>query len=275
MQDQSVKKTEITNSETPREQISPEEYAVEVDNISVLFRSYKRRPTTLKETLLRLAKERTLTHYSMFQALKDVSLQIPRGKVFGIIGSNGAGKSTLLRAITGVLPPTSGEVRVHGEMDSLIQLGAGFDAELNAIENIYLNRSLHGMSNSEIKERVPEILQFAELEEFADTPIKYYSSGMSARLGFAVAIDRNPDILVIDEVLAVGDERFNEKCMNVFYSILEQNKTIVLVSHILGQVEQLCDQVALLASGKVVFIGPAAEAIALYRDESYQTRLNE
>ncbi|MCL4152971.1 UNVERIFIED_CONTAM: hypothetical protein GTU68_023947 [Idotea baltica] len=211
----------------------------------------------------------------MFQALKNVSLQIPRGKVFGIIGSNGAGKSTLLRAISGVLPPTSGEVRVNGEMDALIQLGAGFDAELNAVENIYLNRSLHGMSNAEIKDRVPEILQFAELEDFADTPIKYYSSGMAARLGFAVAIDKNPDILVVDEVLAVGDERFNEKCMSVFYSLLEQNKTIILVSHALGQVEQLCDSVALIASGEVAFVGSAAEAIACYRDASYQTRLNE
>ena len=251
------------------------EYAVELEDVSVFFRSYKRRPTTIKEAILRMVRERTLTHYSTFQALKNINLEIPRGKVFGIIGSNGAGKSTLLKTITGVLPPTTGHVRTYGELDSLIQLGAGFDAELNAIENIYLNRSLYGLNRAEIKERIPDILQFAELEEFADTPIKYYSSGMAARLGFAVAIDRSPDILVVDEVLAVGDERFNDKCMNEFYSLLEQQKTIILVSHGLEQVARLCDSVALLAAGEIVFVGPAAEAIELYRDASYQTRLSE
>ncbi len=247
--------------------------SINVENVSVAFRSYKQRPTTLKESIISLMKDRRLRYYENFWALKDVSFTVKKGEVLGIIGSNGAGKSTLLRTLAGVLPPTEGKVEVNGKVDSLIQLGAGFDPELNAIENIYLNSSLHKVPREEIKQRVPHILQFAELEEFSHTPIKYYSSGMYARLGFAVAIDREPDILIVDEVLAVGDERFQTKCKAIFDRYLEENKTIIMVSHSLGQIEQMSNKVLLLSKGEVIHLGDPAEAIEKYRDEAYQTRL--
>lgn len=258
-------------SSTPAEKTS--KVSVRAENVSVAFRSYNQRPTTLKESIICAVKTRKLRYYESFWALKDVSFEVRRGEVFGIIGSNGAGKSTLLRTLAGVLPPTEGAVEVDGKVDSLIQLGAGFDSELNAIENIYLNSSLHKVPRDEIKRRIPKILKFAELEEFARTPIKYYSSGMYARLGFSVAIDREPDILIVDEVLAVGDERFQTKCKAVFDRYLKENKTIIIVSHSLGQIEQLADKVLLLSKGKIVYLGDPKEAIAMYRDETYQTAL--
>ena len=250
-----------------------EQVAVVAKNISVQFRSYKERPHTLKESLIRGLKTGSLKHYENFNALTNVNLEIPRGQVFGIIGSNGAGKSTLLRVLSGVLPPTSGEVKVRGTLDSLIQLGAGFDAELNAIENIYLNGSLHGKSREEIEERIPGIIEYAELKDFATTPIKYYSSGMYARLGFSVAIDRDPDILIVDEILAVGDERFQHKSKAVFQEFIERKKTIIMVSHGLSMLENTADQIALLSRGKVAFIGDPKEAIEAYRKDEYQTAL--
>ena len=250
-----------------------EEVAARVSNVSVSFRAYNQRPCTLKESVIKGIKTRSFSNYSYFNALSDVSFEVPKGQVFGIIGSNGAGKSTLLRVLAGVLPPTKGEVTMRGSIDSLIQLGAGFDAELNAIENIYLNSSLHGKNKDEIKEKIPGILAFAELEDFASTPVKYYSSGMYARLGFSVAVDRDPDILVVDEILAVGDERFQKKCKKVFNSFLERKKTIIMVSHSLNMLEQTADQIMLLSKGKVNFIGTPKDAISRYRDADYVTAL--
>lgn len=259
-----------------RRLVKPEEnsgYAVEIENVTVAYRSYKERPTTLKESLINLLKKGQFRYYSTFNALDGVSFKVKKGRVLGIIGSNGAGKSTLLRAIAGVLPPSTGSVKRVGTLDSLIQLGAGFDADLNAIENILLNGSLHQQSAAEIKERIPGILEFAELQEFATTPIKYYSSGMYARLGFAVAIDRNPDILVVDEVLAVGDERFQAKCKGVFQRIIDSGKTIIIVSHGMSLLEGIADEVGLLSKGKLIFLGDPKEAIAMYRDAKYETAL--
>lgn len=247
--------------------------AVSLSGVTVSYRSYKERPTSLKETLVRFFKSRKLRYFSTFDALKNINLEIERGKVFGIIGSNGAGKSTLLKVIAGVLPPTQGELTVNGKVDSLIQLGAGFDPELNAIENIYLNSSLHQKSRKEISERIPHILEFAELEEFATTPIKYYSSGMFARLGFSVAIDREPDILIVDEVLAVGDERFQKKCQKVFENFLKQKKTIIMVSHSLEQLRDMSDRLAVISKGRLIFVGEPNKALEIYRDSAYQTAL--
>lgn len=251
---------------------TPDESIV-VKGLTVAYRSYKDRPTSFKETLIRFAKTGNLRHYSTFNALSDVSFSVPRGEVFGVIGSNGAGKSTLLKALMGVLKPVNGSIEIDGTIDSLIQLGAGFDSELNAIENIYLNGSLHRLSRSEITRRVPEIIEFAELEEFATTPIKYYSSGMNARLGFAVAADKNPDILLVDEVLAVGDERFRSKCYKVFERFIDEKKTIIMVSHSLEVVKRMSKRIGLLSKGKLVFVGDPDEAIERYRDESYETAL--
>lgn len=248
-------------------------YAVELDKVTVSYRSYKERPSTLKESIINGVKKRRFNYFSTFNALADVSFNIAKGQVFGIIGSNGAGKSTLLKVIAGVLPPSSGKVIVDGTLGSLIQLGAGFDPELNAIENIYLNSSLHMKTKAEIKERVPGILEFAELQEFATTPIKYYSSGMYARLGFSVAIDRDPDILVVDEILAVGDERFQVKCKKVFQDYLESAKTIIMVSHNIGMLGDMAHRIALLSRGQLVFLGDPKEAIERYRDEHYETAL--
>ncbi len=253
--------------------LSDSEPAVEVQNVRVAFRKYEEHPTTLKEGVLNYFKNRKINYYSTFDALSNVSFSVPKGQIMGIIGSNGAGKSTLLNVLSGVLPPTEGRVIIRGSTDSLRSLGAGFDSELNAVENIYLYGSLRGQSREEIKDRVPAILEFAELEKFSNTPIKYYSSGMFARLGFACAIDKNPDVLVVDEVLAVGDERFHKKCNAVFERFLSTGKTVVMVSHSMPVLEKLSQRIALLSQGKLIFIGDPKEAIARYRDNHYQTAL--
>lgn len=248
--------------------------AISIEDITVAYRSYKERPTTLKESLVKFARTGKIRYYSTFNALENISFQVQRGEVFGIIGSNGAGKSTLLRVLSGVLPPVQGTLTVNGSVDSLIQLGAGFDSELNAVENIFLSGSLHRRSRTEMAKRVEPILDFAELKEFAETPIKYYSSGMFARLGFSVAIDRDPDILLVDEVLAVGDERFQEKCRGVFQDYLNRKKTIVMVSHSLEAISKLATRIALLSKGRIVFCGDPKEAVKRYRDGSYEIALD-
>ena len=251
-----------------------EDAVVIAKNIRVAYRTYQDRPTSLKESIVKFLKTGKFRYYSTFDALKGVNLEIQKGEVFGILGSNGAGKSTLLSVLAGVLPPTEGEITTKGEIDSLIQLGAGFDPDLTAIENIYLYGSLRRRSVRELKGRVDGILDFAELRDFANTPIKYYSSGMFARLGFAVAIDSDPDILIVDEVLAVGDQRFRLKCNQVFEKLLEKRKTIIMVSHDLGSLQALCTRIALLEKGQIVYVGDPAAAIEKYLAQDYQTRLH-
>ncbi len=264
---------EAVNTE-PEKQPDDRPIAVDVHDLTIRYRSYNQRPTSLKEAIIRAVKERRLRHYSTFEAVSGVSFQVRKGEILGIIGSNGAGKSTLLKAISGVLPPASGYVRVQGKIDSLISLGAGFNHELNAIENIYLYGSLHQISREEIKKRIPKILEFAELEEFAYTPIKYYSSGMYARLGFACAIDTDPDVLIVDEVLAVGDERFNKKCKKVMKGIIRSDKTILMVSHGIDALVDMADSIAVLSKGKLIYHGNPEEAAKIYRDPDYQTALD-
>ena len=247
--------------------------AISVRGVTVAYRAYNQRPTSLKESLIHLMTRGRFSHYSTFDALQDVSFEVPRGSVFGIIGSNGCGKSTLLKVLAGVLRPVRGSATVRGEIASLIELGAGFDPELSAVENVFLNGSLHRRSRAEMAKRLPHILDFAELHEFAHTPVKYFSSGMYARLGFAVAVDIDPDILIVDEILAVGDERFQSRCMESFDRFIASGKTIVIVTHDMGMVESRCEQVLLLEKGRVRYVGDAGEAIELYRKGSYQTAL--
>jgi ABC-type polysaccharide/polyol phosphate transport system ATPase subunit len=247
--------------------------AIEVEGVTVAYRSYQERPTSLKESLIRLVRDRRVKHFSTFDALQDVSFVVPRGKVLGIIGSNGSGKSTLLKVLAQVLRPTQGFAKLHGTVSCLIELGAGFDPELNALENIYLNGSLHKRTAKQIKRHVDSILDFAELREFARTPIKYYSSGMFARLGFSVAVDIDPDILLVDEILAVGDERFQQKCLGVFQRFIKSGKTILLVSHDVAMIEAKTDIVLVLSKGKRIFFGSPPEAVSVYRGNSYQTAL--
>jgi len=247
---------------------------IEVRDVVVNYRAYKERPNTLKEHVLGYLKSGKFRYYSSFEALSHVSFTVGEGQILGVIGSNGAGKSTLLKVLNGVLKPSQGEVIRRGRVDSLITLGAGFDAELNAVENIYLYGSLHSIPKREIEKRLDKILDFAELKEFSLTPIKYYSSGMRARLGFACAIDTDPEILLLDEVLEVGDERFREKCRKEMERLLSSGKTIIIVSHSLGLIEKLANKILLLSKGRVVFQGDPAEAISLYRDKKYETALD-
>lgn len=263
----------LSGMEASRARNLEEQPALAVENVSVEYRSYKERPTSLKESVIRFIRKGEFQPYSVFRALSDVSFSIPHGSVFGIIGSNGSGKSTLLKVLSGVLKPTAGSVRSSGPISSMIELGAGFDRELTGEENIYLNGSLYRRSRSEIKARVPHILAFAELQEFAATPVKYYSSGMYARLGFAVAVDIPPDILVVDEILGVGDERFQAKCRQVFENLVKMGKTVVIVTHDLDQLREFADTALLLAKGRVVFLGNTAEAIEKYRSPEYQSML--
>ncbi len=249
------------------------ESIVTLKDICVDFRSYQERPTSLKETIIKFIRTGKLKYHSTFPALSKVSFSVGRGAVFGILGSNGAGKSTLLKVISGVLPPTSGQIETNGNLDCLIQLGAGFDPDLNAIENIYLYGSLRKRAIKDLKARVDHILEFAELKDFAATPIKYYSSGMFARLGFAVAIDSDPDILVVDEVLAVGDERFKTKCERVFLDRIKRGKTIIIVSHDLETIKRLCTEAVLLSRGNVVFQGDPDKAVEKYLSKDYKERL--
>ncbi len=201
-----------------------------------------------------------------FWALRDVSFQVPRGSAFGIIGSNGAGKSTLLRLIAGVSQPSEGRLEVNASISSLLDLGLGFHTDFSGRENIYLNCTVLGMSRKEIDELVPSIVAFAELESFIDYPVKTYSAGMGLRLGFAIAAHLTHQIFLIDEVLTVGDQYFQRKCVRKIEEFIDQGRTIVLVSHDLHSVRSLCDQVLWLREGRVVALGPAAEVVDAYVD---------
>lgn len=265
-----VQSLQEKDAEAPTES----ENAISVTNVTVSYRSYIRRPTSLKETLIRMLKRRVDPIYSTFNALTDISLTIPKGSVFALIGSNGCGKSTLLKVIAGVLKPTVGSVQLSGDVASLIELGAGFDPDLTAIENIYLNGSLHKKTRAQMRARIQHILDFSELHEFAHTPVKYYSSGMFARLGFSVAMDIDPAILLVDEILGVGDERFQDKCTSIFDDLIKQQKTIILVTHSMELVKEKAHMAALLQRGKLLYCGNPDEAVRLYREGSYETALH-
>ncbi|MGA3353312.1 MAG: ABC transporter ATP-binding protein [Acidimicrobiales bacterium] len=201
-----------------------------------------------------------------FWALRDLNFDIKTGETFGIIGRNGSGKSTLLKCIAGILQPTSGQIVVRGHLAAMLELGAGFQPELSGRDNIYLNASLLGLSRREIARRFDEIVAFAELEEFIDNQVRFYSSGMYVRLGFAVAVNVEPDVLLIDEVLAVGDERFQEKCLDRIHQFQAEGRTIVVVSHSVAMVRQVCDRVVVLENGQAITVGPPGEAIRAFRN---------
>ena len=226
------------------------EIAIRARDVSKSFRGTGR-ATSLKERVLRMG------HGSAepFQALRDVSLEIRAGHTVGLIGHNGSGKSTLLKILTGILRPTSGTVEVNGRISSLLELGAGFNGELSGRDNVYLNASLLGLSRKETDGLFDSIVSFAELEEFIDNPVKHYSSGMYVRLGFAVAVHVDPDILLVDEVLAVGDEAFQRKCLDKIAEFQREGRTILFVTHSLDLVEQICDRGIVLDHGRVVFDG--------------------
>jgi len=236
--------------------------AVDVVDVSKRFRLYHQKYYSLKEKVLHAGRN----PYEDFWALRNVSVEVNEGYTMGIVGRNGSGKSTLLKCITGILQPTDGKVVVRGQVAAVLELGAGFQPELSGRENIYLNASLLGLSTKEVDRRFDEIVAFAELEHFIDNQVKYYSSGMYVRLGFAVAVNVDPDILVVDEVLAVGDEDFSRKCLARIKEFQEDGRTIVFVTHSPDLVRQVCDRGMVLNDGKMVGEGTAAEAIHIYHE---------
>ena len=227
------------------------------------FRMIRERPDTLREVFTRVFHHSS--HYHDFEALKGVSFEIFEGEMVGIVGRNGSGKSTTLKIIAGVYHPTSGVVRVSGKVAALIELGAGFHPDLTGRENIVLNGLLIGLSKREIRAREERILDFAELGEFIDSPIKQYSSGMIVRLGFSIAMEVDPDILLIDEILAVGDAAFQQKCL-ARIDQFRRRKTIVYVSHSAASVRELCSRALLLNEGVLVADGPPDQVLAEYNE---------
>jgi len=237
-----------------------EDLAIKFDEVGKKFK--KGRTLLLKEALIDVFKPASTEE---FWALKNVSFEVKKGRSIGIIGSNGSGKSTILKLIAQVMVPNKGKVTVSGQIAPLIELGAGFHPELTGRENIYLNGTILGMSREEIDEKFSKIVDFAELKDFIDTPIKHFSSGMYMRLGFAVAVHVNLDILLIDEVLSVGDFDFQNKCIKKMESFKKEGKTVVFVSHSLETVSDFCDEVIYLKDGQVYFKGDTQKAIQLYR----------
>ena len=236
--------------------------AVEVQRVSKRFRLYHEKYTSLKERVIHAGR---IPHEDLW-ALQDVEFSVQEGETVGILGRNGSGKSTLLKCVCGVLQPTSGQVVVRGKLAGLLELGAGFQQDLSGRENIYLNGSMLGMSKKEVDRVFDDIVAFAELEQFIDNQVKFYSSGMYVRLGFAVAVNVDPDVLVVDEVLAVGDERFQRKCMDRIKTFQREGRTIVFVSHSPDQVRAICDRAVVLNSGKVIGMGPPGDAVRLFRE---------
>ncbi|HXQ76166.1 MAG TPA: ABC transporter ATP-binding protein [Acidimicrobiales bacterium] len=236
--------------------------AVDVVDVSKRFRLYHEKYYSLKERVLHLGNNT----YEDFWALKDIRFEVAEGQTVGILGRNGSGKSTLLKCMSGILQPTEGKIVVRGALAALLELGAGFQPELSGRENIFLNASLLGLSTHEVESRFDEIVAFAELENFIDNQVKYYSSGMYVRLGFAVAVNVDPDILVVDEVLAVGDENFQRKCMGRIKEFQDDGRTILFVTHSPDLVRVICDRAVVLSSGEMLGYASAAEAVKIYHD---------
>ena len=235
--------------------------AIEVKDVVKIYKLYNKPRDRVKEAFGFGKKQQTKLHY----ALNGVSLKIAKGETVGIIGTNGSGKSTILKIITGVLNPTSGEVHVDGRISALLELGAGFNMEYNGIENVYLNGTMMGFSEKEIEEKLPSILEFADIGDYVYQPVKTYSSGMFVRLAFAVAINIEPEILIVDEALSVGDVFFQAKCYRKFEEFKEQGKTIVFVSHDLSSISKYCDRVFLLNQGNLLGEGKPREMIDAYK----------
>jgi lipopolysaccharide transport system ATP-binding protein len=240
------------------------DYAVSVKNISKKFNLFHEKRDSIYESAAGFFQKKR--HSEILQALDDVSFNVKRGEIFGIIGRNGDGKTTLLRIISKIYTPDSGSVDVRGSIIPILAIGLGFHPELTAISNIYQSSILLGFNKDEITKRIPEIIKFAELERFADTKVKNFSSGMQLRLAFATSVLVDPDILIVDEVLAVGDVNFQKKCLDTIMSFKKRGKAIIFVSHSMSEVSKFCDTVMFLKEGKVGKIGSPKASIAAYKD---------
>ncbi|HET9469404.1 MAG TPA: ABC transporter ATP-binding protein, partial [Vicinamibacterales bacterium] len=243
--------------------------AIELTNVTKVYRKYARRKqfATLKSALLSGSLIHDLEPDETFPALQGVSFNVPAGRTYGVIGRNGSGKSTALKLVAGITKPTSGTVKVDGRISALIELGAGFHPEISGRENVFINGIMLGLTKREIAKRFDEIVEFAELQRFIDAPVKTYSSGMYMRLGFAVAVHVDPDVLLVDEVLAVGDEGFTHKCLDKFGEFKRRGKTILLVTHSLDLVQQFCDEALWLDHGKVRGSGDPRRVVDAYRTD--------
>lgn len=236
--------------------------AITVSGVHKKFRLYHERNQSLKSAIMR----GRVSRHEDFWALKGIDLTVAQGETFGIIGDNGSGKSTLLKCMAKILYPDEGEISISGRVAALLEVGSGFHPELSGRENVYLNGSILGMSKAEIDEKFDAIVDFAGIEGFLDQPVKNYSSGMYVRLGFAVAINVDPDVLLVDEVLAVGDETFQAKCAARFRDLREQRRTVVIVSHSMGTLAEMCDRLAWIQQGDLQMVGTPDEVIAAYRE---------
>ncbi len=241
--------------------------AIAARDLTLEYRLVHQRALSLKESFVRFLRGQRM-RVEQFRALDRISFTVAPGEALGVIGHNGSGKTTLLRLLAGVIRATSGTLEVRGRVSTLIDLGAGFNQELTGEENVFLAGALYGFSRREMRAKFDDIVRFAELERFIEVPVKNYSAGMSARLGFAIATDVNPDVLLVDEVLAVGDEAFQTKCLERMNGFRARGKTMVLVSHDLRTLEKFCDRTILLDHGKIAAEGRPADVIAAYREKT-------
>lgn len=236
--------------------------AIEIHNVEKRFRLYHEKAPSLKERVIKFGR----LEFEEFWALKGVSLDVESGQSLGLLGHNGSGKSTLLKCVAGILRPTGGDIRVHGRVAALLELGAGFHPDLTGRENVYLNGSILGFKKKEIDKIFDAIVDFSEIERFIDNQVKHYSSGMYARLAFAVAVHVEPEILLVDEVLAVGDEAFQKKCLARIERFRKEGRTILLVTHAADLVRRICDRAAVMDHGKLVAVDEPADAVATFRE---------
>jgi lipopolysaccharide transport system ATP-binding protein/teichoic acid transport system ATP-binding protein len=238
--------------------------AVQVSGLSVTYRTtFEARPT-LRSALTRLGRRQRVVRE--IQAVRDVSFEVPRGSVLGVIGANGAGKSTLMRTVAGILPPTQGRIEVHGRVSTLLALGVGFNKDLSGRENVVLGGLAAGLRRDQLAEKYDEIAEFAELDDFMDMPMRTYSSGMYGRLAFSVAVNMDPDILLVDEALSVGDARFKRKSLDKMHELCARAGTILIVSHALGSIRELCDRVLWMHKGRLVMCDEPETVIRAYTD---------
>ena len=239
------------------------EFSISCDRVSVTYRTSVEKKPTLKTAVRRLGRRERVVRE--VRALKDVNFRVKRGAVYGVVGTNGAGKSTLMRTITGILPPTEGRVEVRGRVSTLLALGVGFNKELTGRENVVLGGMAAGIPREAMEDKYEEIVRFAELEDFMDMPMRTYSSGMYARLGFSVAVHMEPDILVIDEALSVGDAKFRKKSSDKMRELCDEDRTILLVTHALGTVKKMCDRAIWIHRGEVVMKDRATNVVRDYK----------
>jgi ABC-type polysaccharide/polyol phosphate transport system ATPase subunit len=239
-----------------------ERTAISVEDVSVTYRTSLEKAPTLRSTVTRLGRREKIVRE--IEAVRHVSFDVPHGEVLGIVGANGAGKSTLVRTIAGILPPSEGRVEIHGRVSTLLALGVGFNKKLSGRDNVVLGGLAAGLKRGQLAEKYDDIVAFAELGDFMDMPMRTYSSGMYGRLGFSVAVNMDPDILLIDEALSVGDARFKRKSLNRMRQLCQEDRTVVLVSHALGTIAELCDEVLWMHNGELQMYGDATEVVDAY-----------